>query len=94
MIMMLLNVCSERHRLCIHPFGSLVMVSCIVWEVNPADMNSADWHMGSWKEHGNSSSIQAVQPLNCDSLIGNALGDSLFFQIMWRIIYGACGLFG
>lgn len=80
MIMMLLNVCSERHRLCIHPFGSLVMVSCIVWEVNPADMNSADWHTGSWKEHGNSSSIQAVQPLNCDSLIGNALGDSLFFR--------------
>ncbi|CAN6218105.1 unnamed protein product [Urochloa humidicola] len=39
-------------------------------------MNSADWHMSSWKKHGNLSSSQVVQPPNCDFLIRNTLGDS------------------
>lgn len=39
-------------------------------------------HMGSSKEHGISSSIQAVQPLNCDSLIENAHRIA-FFQVSY-----------
>ncbi|CAN6348686.1 unnamed protein product [Urochloa humidicola] len=59
-------------------------------------MNSADWHMGSWKKHGNPSSIQAVQLPNCDSLIGNALRNSFLSDYVEKfpcLTYGSCGLF-